>query len=287
MLQEKKSNPFNVARPIQLNKHEFDLAHMFKSAKIKPGHVLRGVVLPDTHYPFHDKEVVAAVTSFLMDYKPHVLIHIGDFYEMESLSPHELESQNFKDAMRTIRRGRTLMRQFVDSSGAVYKFFCVGNHEYWFERYLEKKVPGIKEACEHIGSTMPSINSLCTFGGLDFQVIPHNEVLKLGKAHFTHGFYTNSHHAEKTVRTVGGTIFYGHTETIQCHAVSSMDGMRVGQSIGTLRDIAQAKFMRARPCDWLHGFMIIEWREDGTFSYVVPTIINSTFSFNGKIYWGN
>lgn len=276
---------YDKALPLVLTPHYVDIEKLFKKHKLGKRGVLRVLVMPDTHYPDHDPEAVNAFLKFGKEYKPHAFVHIGDFFEMEYVSPHEPGKARVDAAVEHIENGKRYMSKIVKTLGAKDLFFCVGNHEIWWERYHERKNPG----WERVAQTCRKFQAVSDYHldfNEDFTVIPHNQLLQIGHMCFTHGFYTSQYHAAKHLSVVGSNVMYGHLESTQQHTNISASGIKTAQCIGTMRSIKKARFMRNRPCDWIHAFGIIEFRRDGMFTYYVPHIIDGQFTFNGKLYKG-
>ena len=46
----------------------------------------RGIIVPDQHYPLHDKAAVNCVVKAIRKIKPDVFVNLGDVGEWESVS---------------------------------------------------------------------------------------------------------------------------------------------------------------------------------------------------------
>jgi len=265
---------WETAEPLNVGSvWEYDIEHMFKTLKIKKGQGLVGIVIPDTHFPDQCEESLSVLKQIGAKLQPEVLIHIGDFYDMGCISPHEGKGR-VDECVQDILGGRKLMEEICTAVGdPTFKFFCCGNHEQWFSRYIESAIPRAHAAFKHLGIDI-SVESLCKFGDLDFEVIPHNSILRVGELCFTHGFYTSKYHASKMVDVVGSNVMYGHTESIQSHYNVSVRGVKMAQNIGTMRNPAKATWMCNRPHAWVNGFAIVVWRRDGSFTHYPITIID-------------
>jgi hypothetical protein len=266
--------------------HEYDLKDMFKVCKKKKDESLVFMVMPDTHYGIHCEHSINIFKKIGAEVQPDGLIHIGDYHDMGFISPHEGHKNDICRCVKTIKKGNKYMANILKSIGdPLLKFFCIGNHEYWWLRYLDKNIPDLEPALKMLNIDV-SMESIATLQCLGFEAIPHNEFLKLGHAYFTHGLYTNDGHAKKMVNVVGGNVFYGHTESVQSYSQVSAKGLRMGVNIGTLRDPSLASFMRNKPHAWVNSFTIIEYRRNGEFSFQQVHIINGAACYNGKIYKG-
>jgi hypothetical protein len=274
----------DTAGPLRNKVHKRDIKKMFREARVRKTGVYRMVWMPDTHFPDHDEKAVGALIKFLKDYRPHGLGHIGDFMECGTVSHWDPQKNNILEFITELGGARELMGKIKKAARPTHEFFCVGNHEYWLDQFLEMKIPGIQQAIKD--ETGYNFSSDGVGGSLMKDSIPHNEILQIGHACFTHGFYTGTHHAKKMLEVLGTNIFYGHTEDQQKHSSVTIRGMLQAQSIGTLRSEEKVTFLRKKPTNWISGFLILEFTYDGSFTAYTPAIVDGKFIYNGKIYRG-
>lgn len=265
--------------------HELDIRKAFKELGLKKTDVLRCVVQPDTHVPEEDKKAISVFCNFLKDYKPHALINLGDFMEMGSVTHWENTADSKpRRLVPEAKKGRALLERIGKAAGpqCVIKRFIMGNHEDWLNQYLNSKIPEVMEELSDLGIEL-SIQNLLNLKELGYRVIPLNEILKIGRAHFIHGYYTGTHHASKHLSVFGCNLYYGHLHDVQCHSGVSVKGVHEAMSLGCLRTM-NAPFLKGKPNNWQHAFMIIEFRHDGSYTRYVPIIVDGSFSYNGKVY---
>lgn len=265
----------------QFKVHDGSLHEIFKAANLKKDDILRIVVQPDTHAPEHDKDAIGAFCSFLRWYKPHGLINLGDFMEMGSVSHWGSNGNRFADEVKI---GKQVLKEIGDAAGpqCVFKRFLVGNHEDWLQQYLDEKVPEFMNGLEDIGVSL-KIQDLLSLKDLGYRTVPLNEILKVGDAHFIHGYYTGSAHAKKHLDVFGVNIYYGHLHDVQSYSGVSVKGMHESMSLGCLRTL-QASFLKGKPNNWSHAFGIFEFKYDGSYTRYVPIMVDGKFSFNGKMF---
>lgn len=276
-------------RPAKLENftvHETDIRALFRAAKLKDTDVLRVVVQPDTHVPEHDENAIEAFCQFLDYYKPHGLINLGDFLEMESVSHWEPKTAKPRRLVPEVLAAKAILQKIDKAVGpqCIYKRFIIGNHEDWLEQLLINRVSEIYDDIELLDVDL-SVQKLLGLKDLGYRTIPLNEILRLGEMHYIHGYYTNIHHAKKHLEVFGVNIMYGHLHDVQSHSGVSVKGVHESISIGCLRSLA-ARFLRGKPNNWSHAFGIVEYRNDGTYTRYVPILIDGQFSFNGKIFNG-
>lgn len=261
-----------------------DLSDVFKFVK---SDVARCIVQPDTHVPVHDQAAVNAFKKFCSDYKPHLYINLGDFLEMDPLSPHPPRSLKPRRLVPDMKEARDVLKEIVDACGPQCKFryFIIGNHEDWLDQYLCARVPELADGLEELGVSL-NMRSLLGLDKLGFEVIDINKILRVGSANFIHGYYTPLHHAKKHLDVFKDNIYYGHLHDVQVHPGVSASGYHEAMSLGCLRQL-EAEFMKGKPTNWVHAFGIFEFRKDGSYTRVAPIIIDGKFSMNGVLYDGN
>jgi hypothetical protein len=118
---------------------------------LKPKHL----ILPDTQVkPGVPTDHLAALGNFIVEKRPDVIVHIGDHFDMPSLSLYDKPGCAKKEGARyvdDIHAGHVAMdRLFLPidvyndkmrrQHGKLYlprKEFCIGNHEYRIQRAIE------------------------------------------------------------------------------------------------------------------------------------------------------
>lgn len=264
--------------------HESYLEDMFKDADLHEDEVYKLVVMPDTHVPDHDEKAVQTFCDFLWSYQPHGFINIGDMLEMEPVSRWDALHPYPRRLVPQIKEARKV---FLEIDGALagkctFKRFFMGNHEDWLDQYLVKRIPEVLDGLEELGTSL-KLKDLLGLRELGYKTIPVNEILKIGDAHFIHGYCTGLHHALGHLKMFGANIYYGHLHDVQQHSSANVRGIHEAQSLGCLRDL-NARFLKGKPNNWVHAFGIFEFNRDGTYTKYVPTMIDGKFNYNGKRY---
>jgi hypothetical protein len=262
------------------------LRDLFKLAKLKDTDTFNVLVQPDTHVPEHDEVAVNAFLKFADWYKPHGYVNLGDFMEMGSVSHWDPKDARPRRFVPEVKAAKELLGRIDKALGpqCIYKRFLIGNHEDWLEQYLITRMSEVYDGIEEVGVNL-RVQDFLGLKDLGYRVIPLNEILRLGELHFIHGFYTNIHHAKKHLEVFGCNLMYGHLHDVQSYSGVSVKGVHESMSIGCLR-LLNAPFMKGRPNNWSHAFAIIEYRIDGTYTRLVPLIVDGKFSFYGKVFDG-
>lgn len=104
---------------------------------------LRIVVLPDIHAPAHNKQWLWAIEQFLAEYRPHILIFIGDSTDFFFLSRWPKPPRQGYNAMQELEESRELHDRLIKVSGCLWAFETEGNHENRTNSFLSAVAPQI------------------------------------------------------------------------------------------------------------------------------------------------
>lgn len=267
--------------------HEADLEEMFRVADLNSTGVYRLVVQSDTHVPFHDPLALTAFKKFCDWYKPHGLINIGDFWEAEAVSHWPAKGYGPRRVVEEAKPCRTELDEIDAAVGSQCKWkrFFIGNHEDWLDQYMIARAPELMGGLEEFDMEI-TVKKLLGLKERGYRMVPINEILQVGHAHFIHGYFTNQHHAKKHLDVFGCNIYYGHTHDVQSTTNVTVDGLLQASSLGCLRDLG-AEFLKGKPNKWVHSFGIFEFQRNGTYTFTSPIMIDRRFSYAGILFDGN
>lgn len=250
--------------------------------------ITRLVALPDLHLqtrpvsrdswePDISQSVYTAL-SFLMDFRPHVSIILGDLMNFDLLSSHKDDQSLLHRELRRLEHDITLANGFldlIDKYTLGEKIFLLGNHDSRLYEYVAMN---------------PHLEGIVSWDALEFskrkkwKIVPEGKAWKYGHANFVHGWYWNMYHAKKTVSEVGGNIFYGHVHDIQVFSKPNINQEPIlGASLGCLCSLNPA-WQTGKPNRWVNAFGVFYFRENGNFSFYIPTIIGGETVWAGKLY---
>lgn len=167
------------------------------------------------------------------------------------------------------------------------KFMTMGNHDQRPEIYRlnnwdakDQKLFGSYFGFERI----PNAEVLYGLKELGWEWCDRDNMIGIGKALFTHGFYTNKTHAEKTLMMWFKTIIYGHVHNFSVFSRSGMDSHPIAAySIGTLSRF-DLSYLKGTIPNWTHMFGVIDYFQNGNFTFNPIPIIDGKFIKDGKIY---
>ena len=156
------------------------------------------LIIPDTHTPFEDKAAVSAVLKYAADYKPDVIVHIGDVGDFESVS-HWMEDKRLKlEGLRIkhdIDSALGLLTRLKNAAPKAELIITMGNHDDWVHQYVEAhaELEGF-------------LDLEAEYKKAGWKVVEINKPYQIGKLLLFHGMFTNEHHAKSTVHALASHV---------------------------------------------------------------------------------
>ncbi len=236
------------------------------------------VVIPDCHIPFEDKRAFAVALKMMKWYRPDEVIILGDFLDCGPISHWNRKNLRERAGMN-MAADFAVANQYLDKIQAICKnvVYIRGNHEKWLDDAMD-------ESPELAGLLDLDVN--LRFKQRKIRDIPFNGVYSLGNVSFTHGIYTNSHHALTHVMKFGRSICYGHLHDVQtaiCVSPIDVEEKHIGICLGCLAAI-NPRFMKNRPNNWQHCLGMGIVRVDGNFNIDSVIISKGVASYAGKTF---
>lgn len=263
--------------------HDIDIDDLFKRAGNPK--FLKVIAQPDTHVKFIDKSAYSAFEQFCEWMQPDVHIIMGDFLDCEGLSHWDADTLEPRRIVPEIISGKKLIERFVEKTPKCSsRIYLTGNHEHWIDMAFNK-MPELFDGLAELGIEI-NLKTMLGLEKLGYQLFELNHLIKIGKAHFTHGIYTGTHHAKKHIDVFKTNIYYGHLHDNQEHNQTSVTGPMEAASLGCLCRL-DAKFLKGKPNNWVHSFGIYYFFRDGSYTYYRPKILNGVFAFGDRIFDGN
>lgn len=284
---EKKQKPFKFKfekRTLEsFSFHEVGLEDLFARANLGPGETLRVVCMPDTHVQYADHDALRCFLAFVAWYKPHVFIIMGDFIDAEGIShwpQADLAPRVFSDELIIARK--VLTEIAAATEGCLMRIYLEGNHENWIAQAMAQKMPNFFFGLDEMG-IMPDLKKCLDLDRFGYQLIPMNHLFQLGKALYTHGLFCGANHQKKHLDTVKWNIYYGHTHDEMNLHQPTHAGTIEAASMGCLCRL-DAKFLKGKPNNWVHGFGLFEFFEDGNYTSSFPKIFKGRLSHSGRTF---
>lgn len=243
----------------------------------------------DTHYPYHQPEVIDLFLQVAKDYKPQILIMGGDGLDCTSVSSHGASAKvrveqpidmDFKGFDKDILSK-------LDNLKARTKIFFQGNHEKW----LEDRTASNPE----LGKLL-DLDTQLNLTKRGWQLIPYKKfwIAPGGKLVFHHGDFRASrtrggltkYHASDAVNRIHKNVRYGHAHTAMLFTIANQlkpNHPHSGVSLPCACKM-DLPYLENSATNWCQGFYIGWIRTDGSFSDYILIVINGKVSFGGKTY---
>jgi hypothetical protein len=282
---EKKTKfKYNKSLLESFNISEVDISELFEKAGNPK--VLRIVAQPDTHVQYMDKQAVRSFLKFMEWWRPDGHIIMGDFLDAEGISHWPSDSLKPREFIPEVILAKELLSEIVRvTPNCTFRAYLKGNHEDWLNQAMAAKLPALFNGLDQLG-LMPDIEALLDLKTFGYDFIEMNHLLKIGKCLWTHGLYTGNGHPKKHLDVLKHNIYYGHLHDIASAQQPSMNGMIEAASIGCLCRL-DAKFLKGKPNNWVHGFRTYEFFRDGNYSTYQIRIFGGLFSYNGVVFNGD
>lgn len=236
----------------------------------------------DVHVPDHDERALSAVLALIEDSKPDCVVIGGDFLELGSMSQHGGEPRP-PSLAEDIDAGRRVLHRLRRAAGDDAEIhYLEGNHE---TRHTRKVIAYLPE--------MAGFNSIPEALGLQDLGIGWSDYRQFwrpelpsgarGRLHYTHGEWSNKHHANTHLDRYGVNVRYGHTHKPQVFTRGYADGVvRVAIGSPCLRTLDPG--FAGPASGWCHGFGIDEFMPDGTFTFHNVVMTDRRFAVGGRTY---
>lgn len=249
----------------------------------------RAIVIPDQHFPIHDKKAVNVVLKAIEIVKPTTFINLGDVGEWGTVSawrwkrkkkpPLEYQLPSIDKEIKLVNKEIDRFDKILDKINCTERYILAGNHDEWLTYGFVEEHPYMKDY---------TFEKACRWKDRGYKYYSYNEPLKIGKLSFIHGAYATNLHAKKHLAEYGENIIYGHTHDLQRHTKTRLGGTIAAWSLGCLKDMSpkKNKWLQGRLHNWAHAFAIVDWFQNGDFKVEVIEIVNGKTTVWGNIIVG-
>lgn len=242
----------------------------------------RIVVLPDIHTPNHEYKALGSIYSFIKFYKPHYLIQLGDFCDWDSVSSYDPHHErDITTIDREIASANLVLDDLDRLCKKTKRIMIGGNHEDRYEKF--RITQGFQMSIRRM-KDFSSWDREYNLHKRGWEVVPYGGHYSLGKVIFTHGWFASGSAAAQMARCFPGrNVIFGHTHKHLIHGCMDERGLPIeSESIGTLSKFDLSYLKGKPPVDWIHGFLYIDMREDGTFAKHFVRVIQGKFIEYGR-----
>ena len=185
------------------------------------------LVIADTQAkPTESLEYMLWIGKYIADVKPDVVVHIGDHYDMPSLSSYDkgkasAEGRRFVDDLNAGNKGLELLNLAIhkDPTYKPRKVFCKGNHCHRIDRYVEDN-PELK------GTLGTEFLPLEKYGWEVYDFLKPVEIEGIFFVHYLANPMTGKPYsgtAANILKTVGKSFVVGHRQVVDCAIRPTID----------------------------------------------------------------
>jgi len=245
----------------------------------------RILIISDLHVPYHDIAAWECVLQVIRETKPDVVVIIGDFADMYSISSHPKSLDRKMNFVIERDAVNAALDQLRSAAGANCRIvWTEGNHEDRITRYLQSSAPelgGIKEI---------RAEGLFKVRERNIEWVPYRSEIKIGNCSFTHDVgRCGVNTARQSLLDFGGNLVVGHSH----RGCIAYQGEIKGSShfclnVGWLGDVNAIDYIhRARAKrDWQLGFGLVDQDETGySWAQFIP-VLNGRCVVDGKLIEG-
>ncbi len=238
------------------------------------------VVLSDIHWDIRHVKAVKAVTKFLEETKPEVIVLLGDIYDAHMLSTYpKSKRKTYVDLGDEVKSSAKWLNHLCEIAGRV--IFTTGNHEDRLKR-MEGREPGVPSELltwpnifEKLGVS-PKLEIFNTKKSKD-------GILRIGKVAMIHGHNYGQYQSFSNITkeyTGEHCIVQGHSHRPSVHWWKG----KCGVVNGHLSDKSKSGYL-PNP-QWTMGITLVEHFSNMTKYNVHPITIDEDgrFSYAGKCY---
>jgi hypothetical protein len=165
----------------------------------------RHLIIPDTQVrPGVDTSHIDWASRAIVDYKPDVVVHLGDHWDMPSLNSHarvgEMEGQR---VMEDIRAGNLAFKRLIEPMEAEITRRVIKHRKRWTPE-LHFLIGNHEDRISRAVKDNPTLEGILTLDNLEtysFQRHSFLEIVEIDGIHYSH-YFANTHSG----RPIGGSI---------------------------------------------------------------------------------
>lgn len=232
--------------------------------------------VPDSHVPFEDKKAFNLMLKAGQQFRPDIVVILGDFADFYSVSDHLKDPSRVNKLKQEAKAVRVRLRQ-VEALGAKRNIFVAGNHEDRLTRYIAARAPEL----------FGTVNIQKVLGLEGWEYVEYKDHIRLGKLYVTHD-------CEKAGKTAlfdaqaafESNVVIGHLHRLGFFVVGSAQGKaHVAMCPGWLGDVERVDYkhrIRARR-DFVHGFGLGYMEPSGIVHCVPVPIVLGKCTVEGRL----
>lgn len=187
-------------------------------------------VVPDVHYPHHDRKLLKMTHRAVEFCRPDELIFIGDVFDFSAIGRYPHNAYKLTTINKTVEAGRKeIIHPLLATAGKECKsIFILGNHEDRLRKYLDLFAAPLG------GSEFLDIGLFIGGDAFD-ETRNYGESYKSGGVVFTHGNFVRTNPGAsvcKHLEFFRDDVVIGHSHRVGSFLRKTNDGVQAGYEIG-------------------------------------------------------
>lgn len=243
---------------------------------------LTRIVLPDVHFPFQDRKLIAVWLNHVKRLKPDGIDIIGDLLDCYSLSRFDKNPARKSSFQGELDEARSFLYKVRSIAGRGCDIrYSEGNHEDRLRKMLWGKVP---ELAKLRNLTVPDLLGLKKLG---IHWHSAQNPYRIRDVWYTHGDLLRKHagmSARAKADAIHGSVVIGHCHRMGWSPCTVWNGREDAYEVGHLSDYSQLDYVRTTP-NWQQGWAVVEFLEGGGH-YVSFATIQTSGRIRRVIYKG-
>lgn len=230
--------------------------------------VVKIVAFSCTHCPVQDKQAIKWLCSQIADFKPDVLVHLGDWMEADAAS--RWPSEETYSLEEEIAEADRVAVEIHDAAPEAERVWLLGNHD---KNILDKgRIDGkVRSMCDFRRPQFDDSGEQINKNLLGWKIVADYHycrtrgVVRFGQVTLAHGYEAGTKADENHSVLLGcpmGLYVGGHTHR-PTHVTQAIKSAGVPlpywyANAGCLRDLSPHYMRRQRGFQWGHGCVLIE-----------------------------
>ena len=219
------------------------------------------IVLPDTHFPFQDDDMLGVWMAHAVTLKPDGVDIIGDLLDCYTLSKFDrnpTRKSSFQDELDQVQDFLDDLRAAVGPECDIR--YSEGNHEDRLRKMLWGKS---RELAELRNLSIPKLLDLKRF---NIKWHPAQKPYHIRGLWYTHGDLLRTHaamSARAKADQIHGSVMIGHCHRQGWSPRTVWQGTEDAYEVGHLADHTQLDYVRSGTPNWQKGWAVAEYPEKG------------------------
>ena len=240
------------------------------------------VFIPDIHFPYHDMKSLSSLFKFIVDFKPDVIVQLGDLVDFYDLSTYSKEPSRINTLQQELDMGKWFWNVMSDLAPTAKKYMKAGNHEDRLSKFLCKN-PSIAVLNDlNIENLLRLDKNNVKYHHTGDHLVFHEDTKPLL---VMHGKWTNKYSAMAHLEKMGVCGVSGHTHRASKLTKTNFSGEIQWLECGFLGSLKGEGFgfVKDGIANWSQAFGVGVF-DGSNWHLQLVDIKDNKFVYGGKLY---